>query len=743
MVVMDAPPEPEVTVTLVEEPSDRTQPAPRPDTEARRSRLLLVRSLIITTMMAVVAIAAGDIFDQRVWWLLIVPGVVGAVTTVLRARPTALRLAGTAAAVAAATIGVVMAVGGDGAAVADAVFSGLPRLLTTDWPSPDLPDLVGTVALSLGLATAVAVTLATRPTAHLSPLLPVVIMQLAVIALSAPLGTQLHWVLVLAVLAIAVAALPPGSNLADRITLLRGERKLLPVAAIAVGLAAALAATVTLADRSDPRRNDPPDLSAPLLDPVEATLALRALDPAIDLHEVVITDAGNTTPQRWRTAALSSYDGRRWAPDLALRPIGRRLNADTTTSIAAEISFLDDDLQLVPLPGSAITVDQAVETDDARTIVRLSDRPTVGATVSVVADVDPILLDLDAPLIGTREIDENAAALSELASALVEQGGSDETEPLLAQLQAIERTLREDFTLRSDASGGGLQRSLVERFLRDTQRGNAEQFTTSFVLLARSLGVDARIAAGFDVESDAIDVDGDAVVVTLRSSDAAVWPEVRIDDRWVAFNPVPPVEASDAIEPPPEENEQSPAAAQPPIDTPNDTANDPIVTQTDDDSGQGANLPTVVTWVARSVVVSGLFLVPLALFVLTVLGIKWHRRRTGLTGAAVDRVRGAWRLATNRLVDAGMHIDAADTNSEIVDEATPYMGGRHRELARLATLASATTFGSPARADLLADDAEFCLNEVERTMAEQRTKLQRFRWQLSMRSLRRSTRSPV
>ncbi|NTU51383.1 MAG: transglutaminase domain-containing protein, partial [Candidatus Aminicenantes bacterium] len=41
--------------------------------------------------------------------------------------------------------------------------------------------------------------------------------------------------------------------------------------------------------------------------------------------------------------------------------------------------------------------------------------------------------------------------------------------------------------------GGGLERALIDRFLRDTQRGTSEQFATSFVLLARSLGIEARL----------------------------------------------------------------------------------------------------------------------------------------------------------------------------------------------------------------------------------------------------------
>ena len=57
--------------------------------------------------------------------------------------------------------------------------------------------------------------------------------------------------------------------------------------------------------------------------------------------------------------------------------------------------------------------------------------------------------------------------------------------------------MREEFVLDSKVQGGGLQQALIDRFLRDTQRGTAEQFATAFVLLARSLGIEARVATGF------------------------------------------------------------------------------------------------------------------------------------------------------------------------------------------------------------------------------------------------------
>ena len=121
--------------------------------------------------------------------------------------------------------------------------------------------------------------------------------------------------------------------------------------------------------------------------------------------------------------------------------------------------------------------------------------------------------------------------------------------------------------LDNDVQGGGLERALIDRFLRDTQRGTNEQFATSFVLLARSLGIEARVATGFVAggEDDAtVSAAGDRVV--LSSADADVWPEVQLGDgSWLAYDPVPAEEAADGAPPPPEPQVQTPAAPQPPI----------------------------------------------------------------------------------------------------------------------------------------------------------------------------------
>jgi hypothetical protein len=64
-------------------------------------------------------------------------------------------------------------------------------------------------------------------------------------------------------------------------------------------------------------------------------------------------------------------------------------------------------------------------------------------------------------------------------------------------------------------------------------------------------------------------------------------------------------------------------------------------------------------------------------------------------------------------------------------------------LHRLALLSGAATYGSPNRPDLLSKDAVACLESIDTAIVSQRTRWQRVRWRLSLRSLRSTSRSPL
>ena len=708
-------------------------------TTAGDARLVRARIAVITVGFALVGAAAGGIFDQPDWTLVIAPLPAAVVAMALVGRSVLARLAGACVAVLLAVVVTVTVAGGSASDVGSAFTSGVQGLLSTDWPSPLRPDLLGSVAAALATLAAISAEIVTRRRFHLLGLLPMLLAYVGVVALSAPHGVTWIWLIGLAVVSIVFALLRNDGTLAERLVLLRGERRLVPLLIAATVMVVLVAVPLSLDDRADPRRNDPAEQTAPLLDPIEATLALRDLDPVEELHVVTAGDS-DVLPLRWRTAALTNYDGRRWSPSLTLRPIGSTLGPAIEPTIAADVSFLDDNLSLVPLPGPAVSVDTAVETDPERTVVRLAERPTPGDVVGVVANAPATVSDAVDLGAAPRLVDESTAGFTQLAEGLAGDGAP------LEQLSQLEATMREDFVLDSQVQGGGLEQALIDRFLRDTQRGTNEQFATSFVLLARSLGIEARVATGFVAGGDsAVTVSAPGEPVVLSSADADVWPEIQLTDgSWLAYDPVPEEEANDGAPPPPEPQVQTPAAPQPPIVPPPETDSE---TTNDDDAADPASvgaLSTALALVIRGSVALGVILLPMIIAAGAIIGAKYLRRRRRLQADdPIDRIRGAWASATDALIDAGLDIGRSSTNSEIAASGTPVVPDAGTQLRRLASLSSSATFGTPRHPDILAEDAVACLGTVEGAVVAVRTRWQRLRWRLSLRSLRPSTRSPV
>ncbi len=149
-------------------------------------------------------------------------------------------------------------------------------------------------------------------------------------------------------------------------------------------------------------------------------------------------------------------------------------------------------------------------------------------------------------------------------------------------------------------------------------------------------------------------------------------------------------------------------------------------------------------WLVRGAAVVGVFLIPVLIVLGVIYGLKTRRRRRRLRAWAPEvRIRGLWAVATDALVDAGLSIERSATDREIASDGEALAAEAVPELHRLATLSSAVTFGAPPRPDLLAEDAAWCLEEVERSMSASFTRWQRIRWRLNPRSLRPATRSPV
>jgi hypothetical protein len=303
--------------------------------------------------------------------------------------------------------------------------------------------------------------------------------------------------------------------------------------------------------------------------------------------------------------------------------------------------------------------------------------------------------------------------------------------------------MHEEWELDDDAPGSGQQLALLDLFVNETHRGTREQFATAFVLMARSLGVNARVATGLLVPLEDLSLPAGAPL-DLRSRHAAVWPEVEVEGRgWLAFDPSPAEQAATEESPPPPPAAQSPPAAQPPFAPPADRADDDDTVVTEPESNT-SRWVTVRTWARRVGVVGGIALLPFLTAVGAIIGTKWSRRRRRLrVHDPARRITGAWANATDSLVDAGLTIRPAWTNEAIAREGTAVAPGVPHEMRRLAATATAITFGEESEDWTRVDDALAASHSIDDAILADRTRWQRVRWRLSLRSLRRPTRSPV
>ena len=109
----------------------------------------------------------------------------------------------------------------------------------------------------------------------------------------------------------------------------------------------------------------------------------------------------------------------------------------------------------------------------------------------------------------------------------------------------------------------------MENFLFDEQRGHCEYFATAGALLARAIGVPARVAYGWAggtyYESNSMFV--------FRAREAHAWTEVHLEGRgWVVLDPTPPSSLRGDRATVARPDESPPTADQTPTESPEETA---------------------------------------------------------------------------------------------------------------------------------------------------------------------------
>lgn len=266
--------------------------------------------------------------------------------------------------------------------------------------------------------------------------------------------------------------------------------------------------------------------------------------------------------------------------------------------------------------------------------------------------------------------------------------------------------------------------------------GDDEQYATAMALLAREVGIPARVVMGFYPDEDQA---GQGVFEATGDSLHA-WVEIAFDGAgWVPFDPTPPedqVPNDQTTKPradPKPQVLQPPPPPQEPVDLP--------PTVTDDGGSEDENpLDLTLLWTIVGIGAGtlGILFVLLAPFVVIGVLKATRRRRRRAAERPADRISGGWDELVDRASDHGAPVRPGGTRLEEAGVLSTAFAE-----PRVGTLASRADLEVFGPAEPSPDDVEEFwaqVDEIVGGMASSRTWWQRVKARLSIRSLLAGTR---
>lgn len=606
--------------------------------------------------------------------------------------------------------------------LADGVTDSWRLALQTTWPAGDDPRVLLFAPLLVTLA-ALLGTEALRHDRRGLALLPSAAVGVLAQAYSATTG----WTAAVVALGwAAAAAVVLGSPTRDATTtvLSRSTRAVqaartaagaaLPTAAAAL-LLALVFASGSLAGRPPMElpREPPAQLAGAVSNPLDE-IAERLALPDTEVFRV----RTSAEVDRWQLVVLDRFDGDTWTPGAEYLRLGGDLPATGPRRGEATVSVTDLSPPWLPSQRGTTSVSGVRPLVDQTTGTLVAPAPVQGeygvtwAAPALTADeargraIDPDAL--GAPL------QDVPAGISDLAeSAVGDRGASVGTALVLADY------LRERFPLATGArvpTGHGWEQ--LQRFLLGGGAGTSEQFATAYAVLARVLGIPARVVVGYRQPAER-EPDGSYVV---RNGDIFAWPEVAVQGgAWVAVDPLP--ERSGAAPPPPL---PPPPAGRPRPTAPPPAQAEPDPPAADENEQEPGESPAERLWLP----VVGAVGVALPLgWLLGVPVAKAVRRRRRRHRDGQEAVVGAWLEARDQLRSYGVPASRAMTVRDLA-RAGPGQDGLHR----LAGAVDAAVWSGAGGRPELADEAWDAVDDVRRDLHES-PPARRVRAALEVRSL--------
>ena len=216
--------------------------------------------------------------------------------------------------------------------------------------------------------------------------------------------------------------------------------------------------------------------------------------------------------------------------------------------------------------------------------------------------------------------------------------------------------------------------------------GDSEQYAAAMALMARSLGIPARVELGVYVKHGG--------TVTVTGKDVSAWVDIGFDGvGWIPFNPTPPSSAQLHVKnPPPTQSNTNQAQYEPPAQPLTNQSSVLANATSKGHATKGASTSALATVVQIAkvvlvvVVVAAVLLGP-ALFVMWMKSRRRARRRHAATNSG--QIAGGWAEMLDRLADAGVRVPETSTRRE----QAASLGGSTVDMAEIANARDIQFFG--------------------------------------------------
>jgi transglutaminase-like putative cysteine protease len=405
--------------------------------------------------------------------------------------------------------------------------------------------------------------------------------------------------------------------------------------------------------------------------------------------------AWRANPVAWSLAGLDAFDGQDWTVSNEFRIAGTAIAPSfglpgAQSTAALHIDALEG--PWIPTFGVVTGLSPAsLRVNSASGAVL--DAQTLRAGAYSVTAILPTL-GLDA--LRNASIASGTASLTSVPGCFPEELRASASSAAMAralpsqQALAVEDVLARSgsFTIDPDLAAsrscGSLQAFAAQRV------GTPTQFAQAYVLMARSVGLPARLMTGFRPGT----LDTDRGTTTVHLSDFTVWPEVQFNEvGWVAFDPTPRDSTAPAATPAAKAVEELRQA------DPQRPSNPEL--PTDD-----APLPSTSTsrnvWpVVVAAVVGAVLIVFLIARIAPRRLRRWKRRRHD---DANERALGAWHELLDRLMKRNL-ASSSMTPSEVTARVATASLTAAASVERLGRIADSATYASSPISEAEADEA--------------------------------------